>query len=65
MPGLTKAAVARQLQEVHGAHGRREFRGRDMSGWYLQQVSCLSPPGLVSSGCRPNARAESLRARAR
>ena len=52
--GLTKAGMARQLQEVHGASGRGEFRGRDMSGWYLQQVrSYPSPPGSPHSAAGP------------
>ena len=54
VPGLTKAGLARQLQEVHGASGSREFRGRDMSGWYLQQVrGCLSPPGSSCPAADP------------
>ena len=48
-PGLTRAGVARQLATAHGADGRRTFRGRDLSGWYLQQVMLLMRCNLVTA----------------
>ena len=53
---MSKAAVSAELQRLYGADGHAEFVGRQMSGWYLQQllklgvaqhVPNLSPTFLV------------------
>lgn len=38
LPGVTRASVAEALERVYGVEGGRHFKGRDLAGWYLQQV---------------------------
>jgi hypothetical protein len=56
IPGVTKEAVDAQLKRNYGADGEDSYLGREMSGWYLQQllklgaathVPNLSPTFLV------------------
>ena len=41
LPGVTKASVAEGLAARFGADGGSVFFGRDLSGWYLQQVRAV------------------------
>lgn len=50
LPGVTKGTVAEGLARRFSADGAHRFRGRDMTGWYLQQVHMVglfSPPWLA------------------
>lgn len=38
LPGVTKASVGEGLAARFGVDAGREFRGRHLAGWYLQQV---------------------------
>lgn len=38
LPGMTRRTVAEALERRFGASGASTFRGRDLAGWYLQQV---------------------------
>jgi hypothetical protein len=38
LPGVTRRTVAEALERRFGASGGSTFRGRDLAGWYLQQV---------------------------
>ena len=38
VPGITKETVEAALKVKYGADGRQEFVGRQLSGWYLQQL---------------------------
>lgn len=42
LPGVTRQTVADALERRFDASGSRRFRGRDLAGWYLQQVQCQS-----------------------
>lgn len=39
LPGVTKASVGEGLNARFGVEAGREFRGRHLAGWYLQQVN--------------------------
>ena len=38
IPSLTKSVVAEYLQKLHNEDGSSVHRGRDLSGWYFQQL---------------------------
>ncbi len=53
LPNVTKAAVAAQLDALHNANGGGQFRGRDLSGWYLQQVGDGTRCAVGLAVCAP------------
>lgn len=41
IPGLSSASVAKYLQEHLGVDGSSLYSGRELVGWYMQQVGLL------------------------
>ncbi len=51
LPGVTRAAIAEQLERRVGAAGDSLHGGRRLAGWYLQQVGCMM--SIMSCCCMP------------
>ena len=47
VPGITKRAVAAELQRLHGLDADARYVGRETSGWYLQQLVKLGAAAHV------------------
>eukprot|EP00208_Stichococcus_sp_RCC1054_P008690 CAMPEP_0206152494 /NCGR_PEP_ID=MMETSP1473-20131121/39354_1 /ASSEMBLY_ACC=CAM_ASM_001109 /TAXON_ID=1461547 /ORGANISM="Stichococcus sp, Strain RCC1054" /LENGTH=411 /DNA_ID=CAMNT_0053550053 /DNA_START=219 /DNA_END=1454 /DNA_ORIENTATION=+ len=47
LPGVTKGTVAEGLARRFSADGAHRFRGRDMTGWYLQQFLKLGAAAAI------------------
>ena len=54
VPGITKRAVAAELQRLHGLDADARYVGRETSGWYLQQLVKLGAPRTSRTSPKPS-----------